>query len=474
MIWQNLWAFAGLLALALPILIHLWSRQRALVQKFPSLRFLNVSRLLPTRSPRLSDIPLLFVRLAILAAAVLAFAQPLWMSTARKRALNNTIARAIIVDSSASMLRKAQGGERAFDVASKLSQSMSSEAQASTMIQTASPISALPGAIAWLNTQGSRGEIVIFSDFQRSAIDSASFATVPAQFGVPLVKQPFTAGDAQQASFSTTETDIQVTLDSTNTNAEWSVADAQKSENKSSDAQKLDAKPSDAPNSDSKTSLLLFSARGDQRDAELVRKAAYHVAAATPVDTSRPVAIVFPGATEWASLKASAESPHASWMTHTLLQLSESDPLSSASNGASNLSDTTITAPFIVVTRTASGAPTAFAAEANVDGHSRLLIFSRATATSVSSVALIAAVAQVIGKEFPISEAETSTLADATLALLRREPPIADQSTASSFRSDNINGQSDGRWLWALVVVLLTVESLMRRRSSATSATSET
>src|SRR5690349_1911003 len=103
MTWQNPWALLGLVALALPVLIHMLSRKRAVLQKFPTLRFLNATRLLPTRSPHLNDIPLLLLRLGILLVATLALTQPLWLSATRKQSFNSVVARAIIVDTSASM-----------------------------------------------------------------------------------------------------------------------------------------------------------------------------------------------------------------------------------------------------------------------------------------------------------------------------------------------------------------------------------
>ena len=65
--WQNPWAWIGLLTVALPVLVHLFSRRPARVEPFPSLRFLDVSRLLPTRRTRLTDRVLLLVRMAMVA-----------------------------------------------------------------------------------------------------------------------------------------------------------------------------------------------------------------------------------------------------------------------------------------------------------------------------------------------------------------------------------------------------------------------
>ncbi|MDQ6611837.1 MAG: BatA domain-containing protein, partial [Gemmatimonadota bacterium] len=221
MIWQNAWAFVGMSALVLPLLIHLLSRKRASVQKFPSLRFLTASRLLPTRSPRLSDIWLLLVRVAILSAAVLALAQPFFVSTARQQAFNSTITRAIVVDTSASMQRRGANGVRAVDSARAEGEKLARNAATSIVVQTVSPTAAIAGVVSWLSSHNGRGDITLWSDFQTSSIDSADLASIPMQYGVHLVRTPFNAGDSA-IIFPTQSAIVRVSADSTATSAEWS------------------------------------------------------------------------------------------------------------------------------------------------------------------------------------------------------------------------------------------------------------
>jgi len=58
------------------VFVHLFSRRPARTEAFPSLRFLAASPLAPTRRTRLSDWPLLLLRLFTLTLAVAALAQP--------------------------------------------------------------------------------------------------------------------------------------------------------------------------------------------------------------------------------------------------------------------------------------------------------------------------------------------------------------------------------------------------------------
>src|SRR5205085_2047574 len=95
---------------------------------------------------------LLLVRCAVIAAAVGALAQPLVLSAARRRVLESSPARAIIVDTSESMRRATPGGagERALAVALREAARYSREASSSIVIETRDLRSAIPGAAAWL------------------------------------------------------------------------------------------------------------------------------------------------------------------------------------------------------------------------------------------------------------------------------------------------------------------------------------
>jgi hypothetical protein len=67
---------AGLAALAGPVLLHLRRRERERPMRFPSLMFLRRVTITTARRRRITDLPLLLVRLAIVTLAVLAFARP--------------------------------------------------------------------------------------------------------------------------------------------------------------------------------------------------------------------------------------------------------------------------------------------------------------------------------------------------------------------------------------------------------------
>src|SRR3954469_17902537 len=98
MIWLNPAALFALAAAAAPILIHILIQRRAERFPFPTLRFLRPTRLGAIRRHVLEDLPLLAVRVALLAAAVAAIAGPLLVTAARRDAWNRRVVRAIVED----------------------------------------------------------------------------------------------------------------------------------------------------------------------------------------------------------------------------------------------------------------------------------------------------------------------------------------------------------------------------------------
>lgn len=444
MIWQNAWAFAGLLLLALPVLIHLLSRKRAVLQKFPSLRFLDVTRLLPTRSPNLSDIPLLLVRLAILAVAVFALAQPLYVSATRQQSLNASLARAIVVDTSRSMMRPSAATKTIADSAHVLAEQLGREASASVVLQTADVSSVLPGAVAWLAMQPGRSEVVVISDFQRGAIDSAAVASLPTHIGFrPVQIQGNSAVVA--TPMLTARTSVTATVDAGRTNAEWT-----------------DHNTSDP----GVTVLEIYVAVLDDRYAIAARDAASLATSPGLADSLRPVGIVFRGAAETAAFIKDAKTPAVPWMGRALLAVRD-NPLLVSSAASESVSDTVIAAPFAVVASSSSGAPVVYAAQTMIKGVNRLLFFNRGNTSAITSAALIAAVSNAVAQPSALAESETTMLTDVSLKQLARAPQeLSVQGRGSERKASAQAGLSDGRWLWLVALLLLGVETWMRRTAA--------
>ena len=69
---------AGLAALVIPIVLHLRHRDKDRPQRFPSLMFLQQLPIRIAERRRITDLPLLLLRLLALVLLVLAFARPVF------------------------------------------------------------------------------------------------------------------------------------------------------------------------------------------------------------------------------------------------------------------------------------------------------------------------------------------------------------------------------------------------------------
>lgn len=430
MIWRNPWAWLGLAAIALPVLIHLLGRGHAKVRPFPSLRFLERSRLLPTRRTRIHDWPLLLVRAGILAAAVAALAQPWFASDERGRTVGSTLVRAIVVDTSASM-RRLSGNESALTVARRDAQRLAGEARASLVVESNDLSRGLRGAADWLSTQPGTRELVIVSDFQRGTLDSADLSRVAADVGVKLAR---VAVSPVTTPITTSSRAATATTTWTNDRAEvaWSQQTAVVGD------------------------VELLTSDGDRASARAAAAAAATLGAPLPFDSAQHVAIVFPSYDQRATL--GTKRIDAPWMTAVAATVRADSLLASASlRVVAAVADTT----GIVVARNSARRPVVVAAQSDA----RLLFFTAAEPGAVTSAALIAAIDRARSAAPPVAELEPATLDDATLTAWQRAPN-------ADARSNNAN-DSDGRWFWLVALVLLGVETWMRRERKHLAGTSE-
>jgi len=406
-IWLNPWALLGLTGIALPVLIHLLSRGHAKTYRFPSLRFIDPSQLLPTRRTRVQDPLLLALRCAIVAFAALALAQPALLTARRQRAMERGIARAIVVDTSASMQRSTPSGASALDSARKAARTMANEAQASIVVETSDPAQALGAAVSWLAGHHQRGELVVLSDFQRGQLDSSDVRAIPDDVSLTLRRIPvvssavietrWTAGDRRISVRATPRGDV--------TDAEWATT----KDNGSSSA------------------LTLLGADSDRAALNATRIAAAAVAVPSPDDTRRAVSIVFPGYTNRRTLDT-AHAGYAPWMADLLRRVN------------------------------AHGDDVTRSTTANINGRRQLVLFTDSAPGSLAAARIAAAADSAMALAPPPSERETETLAERELASLERPA-----RTTNSRRSRDPNGESDARWLWAIVIVLLLIELPLRR-----------
>jgi hypothetical protein len=180
--WLNPGALVALAAAALPVVVHLLLRHRAVIRRVATIRFLVRTRESAVRLQRPSDLLLLTLRVAALAAAAIALAAPVVITGAREAHWMARTVRAVVVDTSASVDATAAAEAAAAQMSSAVSARRFDDANVSAGISRAA---------AWLRTAPpGRPELVVVSDFQAGAATSASFAPVPAAVAVTTVAVP--------------------------------------------------------------------------------------------------------------------------------------------------------------------------------------------------------------------------------------------------------------------------------------------
>lgn len=176
MIFLNPWAWIGLAAVAVPILIHLLARQASAPLPFPTLRFLRATPLLDLRRRRLSDWLLLAVRVAIIALAVAALAQP-FISAARTAGAH----RLVVIDASPSV----DG-----DAARQAARAIEDDSSQLRVIERARVADGVREAGAWAAAHAGASTVIFISDFQRGAFDAGVLEALPASMGIVLHRVP--------------------------------------------------------------------------------------------------------------------------------------------------------------------------------------------------------------------------------------------------------------------------------------------
>lgn len=440
MIWQNALALIGLVALALPVFIHLLSRKRAVLQKFPSLRFLNSTRLNPTRSPYLTDIPLLVVRCLLLAFAVLALAGPLFLSADRKQSFNSSLARMIVVDTSARMSRALANGKTAVDSAVVVANTLAAEAKASLIVKTALPTAALSGASAWLGAQRLRGEVVVVSDFSFGAIDSASLTRVEPRFGVKLVRVT-SATVVSDSGTATSLGRVSAMVDSVSTRASWTSG-------------------SGVVNS----GIQIVAPERARTVVDAAERAAQLISPRVAADSVKRIAVLVAGAPEMQSIAASAKSVDAAWMSDVIAALRDNAMLMDAARSA-EVADSAMPRTFAPVLFNSDGRAVVGAAKARVNNAEVLALYFAGSPSDLSMPALLAALG-AIHTAGHVNNYESLQISDSELARLERQAGDAGEDDANTRRVVAQNsGLSDARWFWVVALVLLGVEAIMRRRA---------
>ena len=423
MAWFNAAALAGLALVAIPVLVHLLLRHRAGRVPFPSLRFVRTSRTAAARLRAPSDLLLLVLRLAIIAIAVVALAQPLLITPGRLAGWNTRIARAILLDRSESMKPRAAAGQRA----------AAAEARSATSAFHFD-ITTLPAdlhrAVAMLRSAPpGRREIVVVSDFQVGMLAAADLRDVPAEIGLrfvqvgdPVSEQPVQGIDVLSATGSERQ-DLLLSTDATR-------------------VRRLLAQPATG-------GLRFLFAPGSSDDVERLRRAV--TAAGTPAPSAaEPITVAFANAT----LPADLQPLGSGWMLDATLRLKRNMEILEACDRTRAAAVESERHPWHTLFFDRERRPLVRAAARG----DTLLLDVAAPPNAFLAAAVVRGALIARQNSRARAEAEVRRMSPADLGALTRPPaPVTGDQRQGG-------GSSDARWCWALVLILLMLETIVRRQ----------
>ena len=390
--WLHPAALVGLLAVALPVVVHLLRRERARRVIVPSLRFVRASERSAVRMRTPSDPWLLLLRIAIVASAALAAARPLLLTDARRAGWDERVARAVVVDRSASV----QGATDAEQIASA-----AASASPAVTIEAQDLGRGIARAMSWLVTAPpARREIVILSDFQRGSLSAADLELVPDAVGVRLVPVR-AAGGSSMPRLEVLGRDGAMAASVTPLD----------------DATATTYGPASAI-----AGLEIASAPEHAASVERLMRVVGAAGAIAP-SSEQPIVVRFAGS------EADAEGDDQNspaWVVGAGARLLRAPDVQGVDLRVSSRSD-------------------------------HLVVDVNAAPDSLEAALAVKAALDARLDPATFAEAEPQRLGEATLAAWSRAPGPAD---VSAWRHTD---ESDGRWLWALALVLLGLEAFVRQ-----------
>ena len=461
MLWLNPSALFALAAVAAPILIHILIQRRAERFPFPTLRFLQPTRLAAIRRHLLEDLPLLTIRIALVAAAVAALAGPLLLTSARRQAWDRRVVRAVVTDTTG-----AARGSRSDRPGGGQDRPLRQETFA-----TASLSDGIRRAILWLDAAPpARREIVIASTFPIGSITNADVAAVPAGIGIrfertgTLPETRVVDGGRLLTSDGVRRRELTLTGDRTSLR-ETAVAGPT--------VWPIDvtAPRADQPAVDAAIAAVLsqhvWAAAPDRRArVVLVPAGGADLPAPSPVEGkvrttpgSEPGRATAGGGFAVVNGLADAVPVTQPWMADAIARIARDPDLRAAGvRVADGLADARLaTAPWQPLASAADGRPLAVAA-----GSARgVVVASAAPASDVATPVLLRSIADAIADVPTLQNAEVVPIADEVLRRWTRPAaPVTEPRVETVDRDDR-------RWLWVAVLCLLALESWVRRARPA-------
>ena len=421
MFWLNPLAWLGLTAIAVPLVVHLLAHRRAERVAFPTLRFLRPTRLAAIRRRAFEDVVLLAVRSAIIVAAAAAFAGPLLVTPGRQAQWNQRVVTETVDSSPLS-----EGIHRAV-----------------ARLESAPP---------------ARQQLVIAAPLTIGSVTAADLAVVPAHVGIRFVRTgnlPATrtaeapalltpAGEVQR-TVSIVGSETRVREAPAAARAAWAIEIvAPERLQRTVDAARAAVLgvrvPAPSPNRRALLVLLDADQESTWRPAFLARRSRDAAEAAAGPAAAGPSPIRTP------------------WVADAVARIAR-DPalLDESGRTARGFTDRSLAQPpWHPLSAAADGRPVAVAAASG----DRLLVASIAADGDLLVPTLLRAVATNLAPPSNLGNAEIVPIADSQLRAWTRDPGPPPPPRPETVERD------DRRWLWGVVLLLLAIETWMRRQSA--------
>ena len=420
--WINSAALAGLAVVAGPVLVHLLRRRRAPRVTFPTIQFLASTRAAAARFRRPSDLALMCLRVAIVAAAAVAAAQPVLVTAWRRAAWEQRVSRALVVDDTESL---AAAGSRVRDAVAAERQGATdvSEIRATDLGEGLKQAAALLGG-----RDAGRSEIVLISDFQLGSLRAADVNTVPAEIGLRFVVLDgmHTAGAFPGLRTLQADRNLpiaqEITLDGPRTRVTISEAATPARE-------------------------VTILSPPDQHDAAASLRRVVAAAGAPELPGDRGLTLIFAGTPlpEVGPLRSG-------WMTRAFLIAGADEHLRAVASRYRGVNGPRLPSPWMPVAQDAAGQAVVSVAAMKQD----LVAFVSAAPTDLVAAAALQSLLSAVAPQPSWPEREVEHISASQLASWTRDA----KPSAGRWRP---RPPGDARWLWAIALLLLVIEGIVRR-----------
>jgi hypothetical protein len=440
-VWRYPLVLLALASVAAPILIHILVQRRAERFAFPTLRFIAPTRLAAIRRHLLEDAALLAVRIAMLAAAVIALAGPLLVTASRRHRWDQQIVRAVVIDERNNPppspgLALGGTGSGIIHILGRSPGVVEQKAFDAEVLGDG-----VRRALAWLDTEPpGRRELVIRSPFPIESLTDADIAEIPSAVGIRFERQGVLA--------RTRTVPGNTVLTSAGSQHQIVTLDGMET---------LVTDPGTAGAGDWPIEISASETAQPTLDAAVVAVRTERVWAA-PADRRARLIVVDRAAALSRDLDA-AGSVQQPWMAAAISRIANDVDLKTAAAAvAAGSSDPRLgSAPWHALTFAADGRPLIVAAAS--DG--RLIVVSAAGAHELITPLLMRAMANAIAEPVDLRPAEVTPIREALLRRWSREAEPAAPPKIDSIVND------DRRWFWLAALVLLAIETWMRRSRTA-------